>query len=247
MIAALPMYDRPALRGAHDRLWQGFRDHLPDAPESLCRDQDWDVWDLWRAPDLLLAQTCGLPYRARLHGQVTLVASPDHGLPDCPPGQYRSRLIRRAGDRRSLDALARGILAINDGLSQSGWAAPLAHLEAAGLRPAAVRITEAHAASVQAVARGDADWAAIDAVTWAMVQTEGAGDGLEVFDSTAPTPALPYITAPGRDPAPIGAALEGAIAALAAADRKALCLHGLVSVPASAYLALPIPAAPPGD
>jgi hypothetical protein len=32
MIAHLPMYDVPANRAAHRRLWQALQDHLPDAP-----------------------------------------------------------------------------------------------------------------------------------------------------------------------------------------------------------------------
>lgn len=245
MIAGLPMYDRPALRGAHDRLWQAFRARYAQAPARL--EQEGDVWALWQSPDLLLAQTCGLPFRARLQGQVTLVGSPDHWLKDCPPGYYRSHLIRRAGDSRDLTGLARGVLAVNDGLSQSGWAAPSAHLAEQGLHCARAVHSGAHAASVAMVAQGAADWAAIDAVTWAMLarDTPDLTARVVVFDSTMPTPALPYITAPGRDGPALRAAFAGAIAALDAADRDALCLHGLVDLGAQAYTELPLPEAPP--
>ncbi|MEL6700872.1 MAG: hypothetical protein AAFO58_04220, partial [Pseudomonadota bacterium] len=57
-------------------------------------------------------------------------------------------------------------------------------------------------------------------------------------------PALPFVTARGRDAATIRAGLSHAIAALDADDRDALCLHGLVHIPARDYRAIPIPPAP---
>ena len=118
MIAALPMYDRPEIRGATDRLWQAIRDALRsrglDAPDALTRDQD--PWEIWQSPDLILAQTCGLPYRARLAPHVTLVATPDFGLPGCPPGYYNSVIVARSKTPGPKPA-------VNEGLSQSGWAA----------------------------------------------------------------------------------------------------------------------------
>ncbi len=245
MIAALPMYDMPWLRGETDRLWQAVHAQLPEAPDSLNRSRD--PWEIWQAPDLLLAQTCGLPYRAHLHGKVQLVASPDHRLPGCPPGYYRSTLIRRAGDTRDLPELAQGVMAFNDPLSQSGWAAPVARLAALGLAPPARTIcTGAHLASVAAILEGRADFAAIDAVTLHLFAAHhpAAMARLDAFAQTAPTPALPFITARTRDPAPIATALAAGIAALSPADRAALCLHGVVVLPPSAYTALPLPPAP---
>jgi ABC-type phosphate/phosphonate transport system substrate-binding protein len=244
MIASLPMYDLPSCQAANDRLWQAFVEHYGAGPEGLTRGAD--PWQVWQARDLLLAQTCGLPYRAKLQGKVRLVASPDHGLSDCPAGYYFSYLIRRRGDARSLADLSQGIMAYNEGLSQSGWAAPLAHLATAGLAPAQVLQTGAHVDSVRAVATGKADYAAIDAVTLTLVTREDVdlGARIDPFDRTTPTPALPFITAKDRDPKPIAAALGAAIAALDEADRKAIALHGIVQVPLEDYVALPLPPAP---
>ena len=68
--------------------------------------------------------------------------------------------------------------------------------------------------------------------------------GLKVVGLTDPTPGLPYITALGRDPDPIRAATQGAIAALTAADRDILGLRGLVRIPVESYLAVPNPPSP---
>ena len=88
MIAHLPMYDVPANRAAHRRLWQALQDQLPDAPNFSPPSAD--LMDDWLSPDLYLSQTCGLPYRAALHGQVQLIATPDNHSPNCPPGYYCS-------------------------------------------------------------------------------------------------------------------------------------------------------------
>lgn len=245
MIASLGMYDMPHLRDPHDRFWDAIRASLGYGPDQLTRGGD--PWAEWQSPDLLLAQTCGLPYRARLHGSVTLVGAPDYDLPDCPPGHYFSYLIRRRDDPRALADLSRqGVMAFNDPLSQSGWAAPLAHLEERKLKPGETLQTGAHIESIKAVLYGKADYAAIDALTlllWASEDTDAAAF-LDAFDRTEPTPALPYITARGRDPKSIFDSIETAISNLSHEDRCALRLTGIVHLPPSAYLALPIPPAP---
>ena len=214
-------------------------------PDTLTRGGD--AWREWRAPDLLLAQTCGLPFRAHLHGAVTLVGTPHYDLPDCPPGHYFSYLIRRSGDGRDLISLSeQGVMAFNDGLSQSGWAAPVAHLAQMGAAPARTLRSGAHIASINAVIAKDADFAGIDALTyllWAQAHP-AAAQRIDCFEQTAPPPTLPYITARGRDAGQIARAIRRGIDALSDTDRHALRLVGLVEIPASAYLALPIPPAP---
>ncbi|WP_239520748.1 phosphate/phosphite/phosphonate ABC transporter substrate-binding protein [Pseudooceanicola aestuarii] len=236
LIAALPMYDRPGTRSAHDRLWQLIARDLPGAPAALTRPSD--PWQVWTSPDLLLAQTCGLPYREILHDRVTLVATPVHDLP-CPPGQYDSVLIARADDRRQTLADFDGAaFAYNEGLSQSGWAAPMTALRAAAVQPGDFLETGAHAASARAVASGAADLAGIDAVTWAILRDhDPAPAALRVIGRSAASPALPWITARDRDPDPIRRALARAIADLSADDRSTLHLSGMTLVPSATYLA----------
>lgn len=244
--ASLPMYDRPELAAAHDRLWQAVRTHLGEGPATLCRGGD--PWDDWRAPDLVLSQTCGYPYRSRLYGRVALVGTPDHRLPGCPPGHYCSVLIARAGDPRDDPAaFAAARLAYNEALSQSGWAAPQTFARAHGFTFAETLATGAHTHSARAVAEGRADLAALDAVTWRLMRRhDPEAAGLREIARTPPTPALPYITAITRDPAPVRAALDAAIAGLPEADRDALSLYGMQHIPAAAYLAIPDPPPPAG-
>lgn len=243
MIAALPMYERAETVRAHDRLWALIRDGLRerglDAPDALTRDGD--LWSLWQSPALVLAQTCGLPYRARLHDRVTLIGTPDYGLPDMPPGHYCSVLVARHGETPEVD---RAVLAYNDPLSQSGWAAALA---LAGPRryPGTLE-TGAHRESARAVAEGRADLAALDAVTWRLIERfePDLTARLHVIAQSPATPGLPLIAAPGRDAARTFAAVETAITALRPEDRDLLGLIGLAALPKSAYLAMPLPPAP---
>ena len=249
MIASLGMYDFGPLQAANDRLWALTRDALRDhgiaAPDALTRGEG-AYWQAWQSPDLILSQTCGYPFRARLQGQVAYVGTPDYGVTGCAPGQYRSVLVVRADDPRHRLADFDGArLAFNEGLSQSGWAAPQTHAARAGIRLLAGPATGGHRLSAQAVAEGRADIAALDAVTHALLQgQEPALDRLRVLEMTAPTPGLPLITAATRDPAPIFQAVSAAILALDAADRAILHLRGLVRVPLADYLAVPNPPSP---
>ena len=248
MIAALPMYDRPETAAAHDRYWhliaQSLQDNGIAAPTTLTRDMD--VWTLWQSTQLLMAQTCGLPFRARLHDKVTLVGTPDFGLSGLPPGHYASPVVVRADDPRDdLAAFHTARLAYNEPLSQSGWAA----IHATGATFGQYLQSGAHRQSAAMVATGKADIAALDVITWRDIQRydPSVASRLRVLMQTDPTPGLPYITAPNRDPTLIAGAIAQAIAALSGADRNTLGLRGLVQISARDYLAIPIPPAPPTD
>ena len=244
MIASLGMYDMAPVQAANDRFWSLVRAKLGYGPDRLTRDRD--LWEIWQSPDLLLAQTCGMPYRTRLHDEVALVGTPDYGLDGCPPGYYRSVLVVRADDpRQSEDAFAGARFAYNEPVSQSGWAAPMVHLRARGVQMGELVQTGAHVASAQAVADGRADLAGLDALTWALMGDHAkVTQRLRVLASTEPTPGLPYITARNRDAQAIATALREAISELTAQDRAALYLRGLIAIPAEAYCAVATPPAP---
>lgn len=248
MIASLGMYDFGPAQGANDRLWSlvrgHLRDHGIDAPETLTRGEP-AYWDAWQSPDLILSQTCGYPFRAKLHGRVAYVGTPDYAVEGCAPGQYRSVFVVRADEPRdTLAAFDGARFAYNEPLSQSGWAAPQTHAEQMGIRLVPTVQTGAHRLSAQAVVDGKADIAALDAVTYALMQDSDLAGGLRVIGRTAPTPGLPFITARDRDPAPIFEAVREAIDALAPDDRRVLRLRGFVRFPLADYLAVPNPPSP---
>ena len=249
MIASLGMYDFGPLAGVNDRLWALIRDGLRRggvaAPEALTRGEG-AYWQAWQSPDLILSQTCGYPFRARLQGKVTYVGTPDFGVEGCAPGYYRSVFVARADDPRTTVAEFDGTrFAYNEGLSQSGWAAPQTHAAKLGIRLPPALQTGGHRLSALAVAEGRAEIAALDAVTFRLLMAhDPMMAGVKPVGLTDPTPGLPHITGLGRDPEPIFAATSDAIAALAHDDRAVLGLKGLVRIPAEAYLSVPNPPSP---
>jgi ABC-type phosphate/phosphonate transport system substrate-binding protein len=191
----------------------GLRARGTDAPEALSRDLG--LMAGWTHPRLVLGQTCGLPLVRELAGRVAVVGAEDRALPGCPPGWYRSAVVVRGDDPRDELADFRGaVLAVNGFDSQSGWGAILHHaapLARDGRFFGWVLETGAHVDSVDRVAAGHADMAAIDLVTWGhCLRHRPAAGRLRVLMLTDPTPGLPYIAAPGADVAALRAALAEA-------------------------------------
>ncbi|MGI3168092.1 phosphate/phosphite/phosphonate ABC transporter substrate-binding protein [Pseudooceanicola sp. C21-150M6] len=250
MIASLPMYDRPECQAANDALWSGVAAALArtglEAPAALTREGE--LWDHWQSPELVLSQTCGLPYRSRLRGVVRIIGSPDYGLEGCPPGYYNSAIVVRAGDEAIAPEDWRGkVLAFNEGRSQSGWAAALNHAAGLGTGYGGMVETGAHINSARAVSEGRADIAVIDAHTLRFIQRfDDWAQGLKVIGRTEPTPATPFITKGTADDETVAllrAALEEAVAGQSDAIRAITGLRAVVTVPEADYLAVPTPAA----
>ncbi len=245
MIASLMMYARPELEGAHTRYWALIREELADVgidtPEML--SQDAAAFEVWEDPNLVLSQTCGMPYRLHLKDKVMLVGTPDYGLPACEAGYYRSAFVVRSDDpREDLADFNDATFAFNQPHSQSGYAAPYAHATGKGVWFDKLLQTGSHNISAAAVADGRADIAALDGMTWRLItQYEAFAKGLRVLEWTSPTPGLPLITAKTNDPDKIFSAVQNAISRLAPDDKAALHLKSLVKISAADYLSVPNP------
>ncbi|MEH6645894.1 phosphate/phosphite/phosphonate ABC transporter substrate-binding protein [Sulfitobacter sp.] len=245
MIASLMMYARPELDAALTTYWHFIRARLAaegiEAPETLA--QGAAEFDVWEDPALVLSQTCGMPYRTKLHRSVQLVGTPDYSLDGLLPGYYRSAIVVPADDPRvDIEAYATARLAFNMADSQSGFAAIYAHTKAAGFWFTDRVQSGGHVNSARMVAHGTADIASIDAQTWRLIQRyEPWPTQLRVLEYTTPTPGLPYITGPQHDANTVFGAVSGAIADLSAEDRSMLDLNGLVAIPQSAYIAVQNP------
>jgi len=248
MRAMASMYWLPELAWATSAWWDGLARHwrdagLRDVPEHSQEPKD--LYELWLAPDLFFAQTCGYPLTHDLKGRVTLVATPCYSAPGCAGTDYNSRIIVREDSGISqLADLAGKVAAINAYDSQSGWNA-LRHsltpvLNDAGAFPRIVE-TGGHRRSVAAVREGRADVAAIDCVTFArlsaIVPHEVAG--LRVIAETAAAPSLPYITRKDVSAADLQRLRDGLKAAIAdptlADARQALMIRDVVVLPERAY------------
>lgn len=245
MIANLMMYQRPQLDQAHNRYWALIRKNLNDAgiDSDETMSQDAEEFFVWNNPDLVLSQTCGMPYRTWLHEKVELVGTPDFGINDCPAGYYRSALVVRADDPRTeVAAFKDATFAYNQTFSQSGYAAPYWHVKPLGFWFENRLHTEQHLKSAQAVAEGTADIASLDVVSWCLMETyEPFVADLRVLEWTSPTPGLPLITAKGNNADPIFDAVKSAIDALDQEDKVLLGLRGIVKIAKEEYLKIPNP------
>lgn len=238
-VAALPMYDWPEVQWANDVLWSATADALRRqgiaAPLRLARDRP--LADVWLDEGLVLSQTCGYPFARDLHGRVRLVATPVYDVEGCDGGSYSSMIVTRASERAGGLADFQGRrFALNSRGSLSGFLALKAAMAAdgMGLDDAAGWIeTGGHRNSLRAVAAGQADIAAIDAVCWALAARHEPElmRQLKAIGRTALRPGLPLITAGHRgdaELAAIRAALQAALdAPETAAARRALHLAGL--------------------
>lgn len=234
-VAFLPMY---AVRGAHDHadtLWRCLRDSLRsigiEAPERLSTMTP--RIDGWLHPDLILGQTCGLPYITRLCDQTELIGTPDYGVEGCASGFYHSTLVVSAIDQRNkLSEFFGATFALNGRDSQSGYgammraAAPFA--QAGRFFDRAIH-SGSHDASMRLVAKGHADIAAIDSVTWRISrQFDSITEGLRSIGTTESTPGLPFITAKGRWHGQLLDAVRAGVAGLPEPTRRAFGLRDVL-------------------
>ncbi|MDQ1184169.1 phosphate/phosphite/phosphonate ABC transporter substrate-binding protein [Agrobacterium larrymoorei] len=183
------------------------------APDPSTLDADaLDLDVLWRHPALLIAATCWGPMELGLQNHVQVIGQSQYE--DVAGGlgiYYSSAIIGRRGEGASVMApetgepilpisLFRGRkLAFNEHRSMSGHLALKRDLEAMGeglgLFSELVE-TGAHRASVTAVARGAADFAAIDCRSWMLAERyEPAAKDLHVVGWTGRRKGLPFIRA----------------------------------------------------
>ena len=190
-----------------------------EAPEQLARDVDLPA--LWRSPNLLFAQTCGYPYVKDLRDSVALIATPEYAFAGCEGAQHRSFVVCRAADaRRSLESFRGAVAAVNGWDSNTGmnlFRATIAPV--AGRAPffASVVVTGSHLASLEAVADGRADLAAIDCVTYGLVKRLRTGliDRTAIVAESPLSPGLPFIAAAGLPDRTVAAVRNALFAALA--------------------------------
>lgn len=248
MLAVLHMYAHPNLDDVYKRYWALIRANLAvagiNSPSKL--SQHIKRYDAWKDPELVFSQTCGMPYRNTLHDQVTLTGTPDFGVENCQPGYYRSVIIVRKDDpRTSFADFKDARFAFNGEDSQSGYAAAHTHAAKFGFWFDQRIETGMHQLSAKMIADGEADIAALDAVTWRimMAHDNDVATALRILDVTDETPGLPYISAVGADREAMFEAVSLAIDALAPGDRDVLGLKGLVYIPPDVYMAVPNPGA----
>ena len=198
MIAALPMYDWPELREAHDNYWRALRKNLNtqgiDAPLNLTRDDD--DHSHWLSPELLLGQTCGYPFSTTLVGKVRYLATPQYGVEGCEGPNYSSAIIVHKDCGLEMSKMRGTSLAFNSKSSWSGYRTLVLQFGSLDKYFLALHESGGHRNSARMVASRKSDVAAIDAVCWHLLQRfePDTANNLRVIGWTKPQPALPFIT-----------------------------------------------------
>jgi phosphonate transport system substrate-binding protein len=148
------------------------------------------------------------------------------------PVYYSDLIVRRELPARSFPELRRSVWTYNDRQSLSGWHRMLSRLEGLGLGPepdaffSRVVQSGSHLASIDRVARGDADVSAVDSNTLLLARRRDAtlDSRIRVLESWGPSPVQPLIARQGL-PAPLGARITETLLALDASQATALRLR----------------------
>lgn len=239
MLASLPWYDLAEIRPALDELWSAIARSLraqgiAPLPERLDRDPDYEAQ--WNG-DLLLGQACGYDAVLAHAERLRVVATPHFAFPGCEGPHYCSFVVVRAEcPAQSIEDLRGLRCVINTPTSHSGMnvlrslVAPL-HVE--GRFFGSVGVSGAHEHSVRMLREDTADVAAIDCVTYGLLQRHRPHElaALRVIHETTRVPAPPFVTS-ASTPAPVVEALATALEHVVRdhPDRAVLDALGLVGI-----------------
>ncbi len=202
-VASMPMYDMPEVRGALDSLWRGFaanahREGLGEVPRELVHGRD--LARLWNDPDLWFSQCCGYDLVNGYADRLVPIATPRYGAPECDGCDYASVIVV-GEDSAATDVLEmRGaVCVINGPDSHSGMnalRALIAPVSEGARFFSQVKVSGTHADSLDMIQRGEAEVAAIDCVTFALLgrYRPEALSGIRKLGRTHPAPGIPYVT-----------------------------------------------------
>ncbi|WP_149538881.1 phosphate/phosphite/phosphonate ABC transporter substrate-binding protein [Siccirubricoccus phaeus] len=236
MRASLPMYNLPEMRPANAAFWQAMRLELArrgvtGTPEALEYD---------RAPvparieaETLFTQVCGWPLQTIYAGQARLLGMPCYDAPGCEgAGHAGVFIVHRDSRFQSVEELRGCHFVFNSRHSNSGMNLPRRVLaEMAGGRPFFGNCVETHSqpGNIERVARGEAEASCVDCVTYAFFRRYRPLVAAEIrtLGFTVPSPSIPFVTSVAT-PAPVVAALEDALQALAKAPAWAAARAGLM-------------------
>lgn len=247
-VASFPMYDIPEVHWALDELWRAIAGNLKargvaGVPDELLHTRP--IAELWTDPDMLISQCCGLDVVKNYTRHLLPLATPLSVASGADGHRYRSKvIIHERSSASCLEDLRGKICAVNGPESHSGMNALRALIAplCEGRRFfAEVRESGAHAESIAMVASGEADVAAIDCVTYALLERHrpAAISGVRVLTHTDYGPAIPYVTRTDTDSETVERMREAIVAAFNEPDLKdaldALLMVGVTVLPKDSY------------
>lgn len=187
-LASLPWYDVAATRASLDYFWSVLRRELEESGvHELPRDLDrtTPLRDQWRRPGLIVSQCCGLDLFTSAAQSLLPIARPVFSDVDSQPGRYFSHIVA-AG---KLDGQPRRAV-VNSASSRTGCAALLEWATERGWLNLEVVISGSHNESLRYLRDDLADFAAIDAHSWNLLDTSGISIIGRGSDALAP----PFVT-----------------------------------------------------
>lgn len=197
------MYNIPEMHGAFRAFWHRLRvlaaargvEALPDEPDEAAPAVPERI-----GGEVVFTQVCGLPLMTRLKGQARFLMTPVYDAPGCDGPTHTAFFVVRAdAPYRRLEDLRGRTIAFNSLMSNSGMNLPRRAIAGiAGGKPFFGKriLTGSQAASVDSVARGEADVATIDCVTDAVLRRHRPEfmQQVRVLAETARSPSLPFVT-----------------------------------------------------
>jgi hypothetical protein len=224
--ALLPMYALPEMAAANAAFWAAVRQEVPGLPEHLSPAPPHLPAAI--EPATIFSQMCGYPLQTLFGGQFFLLGTPLYDFPGCTAGPdgmptHRSFIITAStAPFASIADLRNRIFAVNGYDSNSGMNLPrrmFADIAGGAKFFSGVIVTGGHLNSMAAVARGGADAAAIDCVTYGFCtqyRPELTAQ-LRILAETPASPAIPFITS-STTPPETAAALTQALQSPALRD-----------------------------
>jgi ABC-type phosphate/phosphonate transport system substrate-binding protein len=212
--ALLPMYALPEMAAANNALWAALRQEVPGLPAHLSPAPSHLPTRI--DPTTIFSQMCGYPLKTLFAGQFFLLGTPLYDFPGCamaPDGMptHRSFIITAStAPFASIADLRHKIFAVNGHDSNSGMNLPrrmFAEVAGGAKFFFHVTITGSHLASMAAVARGGADAAAIDCVTYGFCAEyrPQLTAQLRILAETPASPAIPFMSSLATPPETVAA------------------------------------------
>lgn len=226
-LLALPMYDidRPTTVALSQALVTLLAQH-GTAAQPIGPD---DLLTHWQDDRLLLSQTCGYPLMTRLPA-VQLVGTFHYSAPGCRGPDYRSWLVARDKGATLSDFHARRVV-VNSLDSHSGYNALRYVAAQRGVTFSQRVLSGGHRHSLAMVRQHQADMAAIDCVSWALIARRAPEElqGLHIIGETPPAPGLPLITSASTSSHQLATLQKGLRQLVSDAAWREVCAASLIS------------------
>jgi len=200
------------------------------------------------AASLICAHTCGYPLMKQLHESYTPFCVPLFDVLGSKGKHYSSRIIVQAGSgRNSLLDCRDSILAVNGMDSNSGMNVLRYELARLGARDSffhEIKVTGGHLHSLEAVATGAAQVAAIDCVSYQLIQDHDASltAAVDCIGFSASSCGLPFVIPKEHASKATAAGLLGAFkqayGSMPRRSREAIHLRGFAAADFNDYASI---------